>query len=223
MRGATGVVWGTAGLVQYFNPRAPCGARLQMVHLAPIATLISIHAPHAGRDAQVRSASATLQISIHAPHAGRDSRCRLSHSRPAHFNPRAPCGARQNKEYRYLSPVVFQSTRPMRGATYSARRSQRTSQISIHAPHAGRDRRQEPEVHHAEISIHAPHAGRDRRPAAATQSSTRFQSTRPMRGATLFNVNAEGVCIFQSTRPMRGATAKVYKITLHTFATKGNS
>lgn len=28
---------------------------------------------------------------------------------------------------------------------------------------------------------------------------------------------------FQSTRPMRGATAKVYKITLHTFATKGNS
>ena len=29
--------------------------------------------------------------------------------------------------------------------------------------------------------------------------------------------------IFQSTRPVRGATAKVYKITLHTFATKGNS
>lgn len=29
--------------------------------------------------------------------------------------------------------------------------------------------------------------------------------------------------IFQSTRPMRGATAKVYKITLHTFATKSNS
>lgn len=28
---------------------------------------------------------------------------------------------------------------------------------------------------------------------------------------------------FQSTRPVRGATAKVYKITLHTFATKGNS
>ena len=27
---------------------------------------------------------------------------------------------------------------------------------------------------------------------------------------------------FQSTRPVRGATAKVYKITLHTFATKGN-
>ena len=28
--------------------------------------------------------------------------------------------------------------------------------------------------------------------------------------------------LFQSTRPVRGATAKVYKITLHTFATKGN-
>ena len=51
------------------------------------------------------------------------------------------------------------------------------------------------------ISIHAPHAGRD-------VSNQLF---------------ADIYIKFQSTRPMRGATAKVYKITLHTFATKGNS
>lgn len=43
-------------------------------------------------------------------------------------------------------------------------------------------------------------------------------------GPELHEVTSEQVGIlFQSTRPMRGATAKVYKITLHTFATKGNS
>ena len=51
------------------------------------------------------------------------------------------------------------------------------------------------------ISIHAPHAGRD------------FGD---------YTVRVDD-SVFQSTRPMRGATAKVYKITLHTFATKGNS
>ena len=50
-----------------------------------------------------------------------------------------------------------------------------------------------------------------------------FQSTRPMRGATEYNREYNRFAEFQSTRPMRGATAKVYKITLHTFATKGNS
>lgn len=39
----------------------------------------------------------------------------------------------------------------------------------------------------------------------------------------LVSVFIEITPVFQSTRPMRGATAKVYKITLHTFATKGNS
>ena len=80
----------------------------------------------------------------------------------------------------------FQSTRPMRGATTDTELAYYVNQISIHAPHAGRDLR------HADarfclqsryfnprapcgarrdsflkskgylcISIHAPHAGRD--------------------------------------------------------------
>ena len=37
-------------------------------------------------------------ISTHAPLAGRDERCKaLRVKLPAYFNPRAPCGARQQK------------------------------------------------------------------------------------------------------------------------------
>ena len=74
---------------------------------------------------------------------------------------------------------VFQSTRPVRGATDGHRVRRDARPISIHAPRAGRDR--------------------------------------------AYIANTRVIYEFQSTRPVRGATAKVYKITLHTFATKGNS
>ena len=79
-----------------------------------------------------------------------------------------------------------------------------------------------------EISIHAPHAGRDRTPKPEKTIDKKFQSTRPMRGATSCEVMAYKVIFisihaphagrdlndhkeffvreFQSTRPMRGAT-----------------
>ena len=103
-----------------FNPRAPCGARLQLVHKHPGGHSVSIHAPRAGRDPGPADVSATFLVSIHAPRAGRDqlikchcfflskfqstrpvrgatrSSARVS-SLPTSFNPRAPCGARQFK------------------------------------------------------------------------------------------------------------------------------
>ena len=57
------------------------------------------------------------------------------------------------------------------------------------------------------ISIHAPHAGRDSFPVGAKCRYETFQSTRPMRGATiLYQVPGRNTSRFQSTRPMRGAT-----------------
>ena len=38
-----------------------------------------------------------------------------------------------------LSSKVFQSTRPMRGATIGSCKRIPTKDVSIHAPHAGRD------------------------------------------------------------------------------------
>ena len=63
-----------------------------------------------------------------------------------------------------FAPVgKFQSTRPMRGATNHLHLLRVAYTISIHAPHAGRDCNL---CFYAwfgrPISIHAPHAGRDR-------------------------------------------------------------
>ena len=118
MRGAT------------FNPATGCSSQR-----------ISIHAPHAGRDHQrcqptswqtgfqstrpMRGATMAIkrhigvcQISIHAPHAGRDSAVPLIACSAFYFNPRAPCGARHMTYQELLELKKFQSTRPMRGATW---------------------------------------------------------------------------------------------------------
>ena len=55
---------------------------------------ISIHAPHAGRDSNDNDEDRRLFISIHAPHAGRDRIRRMGGMSFFYFNPRAPCGAR---------------------------------------------------------------------------------------------------------------------------------
>ena len=111
--------------------------------IALLMVLISIHAPHAGRDPTyhaytmdypefqstrpMRGATRGVQvgdhaghdISIHAPHAGRDApHSRLSWPRSSYFNPRAPCGARPKIELNETNEAIS---------------------ISIHAPHAGRD------------------------------------------------------------------------------------
>ena len=83
----------------------------------------------------------TLKISIHAPHAGRDG------------------GVGFLVEW----DNTFQSTRPMRGATF----------------------RYPPEIVFQAISILAPHAGRDTVARSVVWTPQPFQSTRPMRGATI--------------------------------------
>ena len=55
----------------------------------------------------------------------------------------------------------FQSTRPARGATTSARMATTTFLISIHAPREGRDSDPDGALAQAPISIHAPREGRD--------------------------------------------------------------
>ena len=103
-----------------------------------------------------------IDISIHAPRAGRDPFVSLTTRAVNHFNPRAPCGARQLKPEISGTAQKFQSTRPVRGATRAVFISLRIpALISIHAPRAGRDNRHGPVVHRISISIHAPRAGRD--------------------------------------------------------------
>ena len=103
-----------------------------------------------------------VHISIHAPHAGRDSAVPLIACSAFYFNPRAPCGARLALVALLIFCPGFQSTRPMRGATWIRQRRQ------VHALH---------------FNPRAPCGARHvtRVPSSAVPS---FQSTRPMRGAT---------------------------------------
>ena len=57
-----------------FNPRAPCGARLSIASITSSGSLISTHAPLAGRDLMGKYATHYILISTHAPLAGRDSK-----------------------------------------------------------------------------------------------------------------------------------------------------
>ena len=56
------------------------------------------------------------------------------------------------------------------------------------------------------ISIHAPREGCDHGNANATWRDLLFQSTHPVRGATVNNSNGVFIYAFQSTHPVRGAT-----------------
>ena len=105
----------------YFNPRAPCGARRKALRAEHGKRAISTHAPLAGRDVKQKAngeliilfqptrplrgatlfqcglASGVL-ISTHAPLAGRDVPGAAGDGAAIlYFNPRAPCGARQQK------------------------------------------------------------------------------------------------------------------------------
>ena len=120
-------------------------------------------------------------ISIHAPRAGRD---------------------REMVAIRAYVHCIFQSTRPVRGATCSClilspktlnfnprapcgARLKRlpahsTNQtISIHAPRAGRDNMTDEQYRHLVISIHAPRAGRDQYRLAAQVSRQNFNPRAP--------------------------------------------
>ena len=145
---------------------------------------ISIHAPHAGRDHHRLTGSCDMGISIHAPHAGRDSLFQILQPLLL-ISIHAPHAGRDSGAVRGMrGEKIFQSTRPMRGATrfgffgflwfpFQSTRPMRGATQQIH---------------------------RD-------PGHFRFQSTRPMRGATVRQMSISAkTTIFQSTRPMRGAT-----------------
>ena len=167
-------------------------------------------------------------ISIHAPRAGRDPLHASTLAHFGYFNPRAPCGARQRMYGWLWDAYIFQSTRPVRGATRQSRCGSWTVSFQSTRPVRGATLAAIPGDAQGGISIHAPRAGRDydrhgfhhhprdfnpRAPCGARLSNTdaqfvqsKFQSTRPVRGATDgWHLRVLDLS-FQSTRPVRGAT-----------------
>ena len=101
------------------------------------------------------------------------------------FTCRAPQGARRYGQRSHgVLLMIFQPTRPLRGATNFVNSSYSHFSISTHAPLAGRDQLKALNVLDSQISTHAPLAGRDGHYSRDGGIDNIFQPTRPLRGAT---------------------------------------
>ena len=124
-----------------------------------------------------------------------------------YFNPRAPCGARQNVSPNQSIMLVFQPTRPLRGATTSLIEPDRLAVISTHAPLAGRD-------FGARFIVARTRYFNPRAPCGARQTSFRlcrqlmdFNPRAPCGARRAHTARSmRRVTAFQPTRPLRGAT-----------------
>ena len=124
-----------------FNPRTPCGVRRGGLTARPCSCEFQSTHPLRGATNFAPNVNARVIISIHAPLAGCDRTSAVFFHRPAHFNPRTPCGVRPSAMSSPLVYAVFQSTHPLRGATDDFITSDFINIISIHAPLAGCDAR----------------------------------------------------------------------------------
>ena len=243
----------------HFNPRTPYGvrpspvvpsairARFQSTHPIRGATIkcaqerpngdISIHAPHTGCDLDDPDAAVQGGISIHAPHPGCDPGYADCPFRPPDFNPRTPSGVRRSATSSSWLRQRFQSTHPIRGATLHGRHVDPHLRISIHAPHTGCDGAILAVKAEAEnFNPRTPYGVRHARNIDGIPAWT-FQSTHPIRGATMrsslfaerlkisihaphtgcdftdWSASSE-MFVFQSTHPIRGATCRGYEQTI---------
>ena len=128
-------------VINSFNPRAPCGARLAKV--SDLSWGVWFQSTRPVRGATRAPAIAPVIFPCFNPRAPCGARL-FSHIRcliPSEcFNPRAPCGARQAMTLHGFPFSLFQSTRPVRGATLRDNARAASVFVSIHAPRAGRDR-----------------------------------------------------------------------------------
>ena len=123
-----------------------------------------------------------------------------------HFNPRAPCGARLRGAGRAAEIKPFQSTRPLRGATVRDRIHAWCGEISIHAPLAGRDFSSA--SGYCPRPYFNPRAPCGARPflAAVASPSSYFNPRAPCGARPGISRTLQPRARFQSTRPLRGAT-----------------
>ena len=144
-----------------FNPRSPCGERLESAGFSSDEIIFQPTLPVRGATGDNVAAPYSYNISTHAPRAGSDqqrNKRRLDAnnfnprspcgerpgltcwtSKALHFNPRSPCGERPIIPYMALKSFLFQPTLPVRGATYIYDCRRPRIMISTHAPRAGSD------------------------------------------------------------------------------------
>ena len=213
MRGATDRARQTQRQASDFNPRSPCGERLPCASLIGTFNFrFQSTLPVRGATIYNKMPQQLRDISIHAPRAGSDYVHSGLHQAVAPFQSTLPVrGATSRPVAMPLSSAVFQSTLPVRGATIAKFvKNSETSTISIHAPRAGSDFKRDPLIEpEPPISIHAPRAGSDRGDGGTTRPHVCHFNPRSPCGERLSHGCAvDPFSKFQSTLPVRGATVK---------------
>ena len=97
---------------------------------------------------------------------------------------------------------------PREGSDQVIQYAIRRQEISIHAPREGSDVRYSTVTVNSPISIHAPREGSDNCVTVSMVITVTFQSTLPVRGATVLVRGLAVITSFQSTLPVRGATSQ---------------
>ena len=229
LRGATPATPVTSGTAGYFNPRTPCGVRPVVECDSTFKALFQSTHPLRGATAPHDVVPRVEAISIHAPLAGCDpvgSRLTI-HLR--NFNPRTPCGVRRRStrsqgRTRYFNPRTPCGVRPA-----PQHRRPWASDFNPRTPCGVR--------RHQPTWVQSPSYFNPRTPCGVRLATLtldsggfEFQSTHPLRGATLPRRRADinsRISIhaplagcdmalppqpqktkrFQSTHPLRGATS----------------
>ena len=192
----------------YFNPRAPCGARLRHMLREKAPRNFNPRAPCGARPPRGATSRRLADISIHAPRVGRDNgRLNPSKGMKRFQSTRPVWGATIASRIVSRSPV-FQSTRPVWGATWRTEAWAGTLVFQSTRPVWGATRIYINAEEMIEISIHAPRVGRDVNFGFVYGMGWKFQSTRPVWGATESTRYCNYSKGFQSTRPVWGATPR---------------
>ena len=177
----------------------------------PIDHGISIHAPHAGRDQLFFPTLLLLSLfQSTRPMRGATRARSLFVAQQCYFNPRAPCGARQPPP-RQARPCLHFNPRAPCGARHENNFWFGACQPNFNprAPCGARQIGNSPYSKPINFNPRAPCEARQLFPLHEL-STSEFQSTRPMRGATGYGKTyALRQYAFQSTRPMRGATFQI--------------
>ena len=171
---------------------------------------ISIRAPRAGCDARARRPGATAPISIHAPRAGCDHVYDFPVPAARAFQSTRPVwGATRSAKRLLRRSWKFQSTRPVWGATFGTPTPGRvTMSFNPRAPCGARPRGRHGVALRRSFNPRAPCGARP----AADKSATFRHCFNPRAPCGARRGIHPSVCIgfvFQSTRPVWGATIDI--------------
>ena len=177
-----------------FNPRASCGARPALFHTGIRSALFQSSRPLRGATS-IGSVPATSAAAFQSSRPLRGATLGTSSVILSwlNFNPRAPCGARHVRHLttphsKHYNPRAPCGARPTAPQTMSLSRD-----FNPRAPCGARPADCGGGRAAGGISILAPLAGRDNGLNICAVKTSRFQSSRPLRGATVVSCSISSV------------------------------